>query len=289
MRTQGVARALPVPVKRAGNAVLNAVDPVVRRRYGAAHPSVGPVPPRELRRHGGAPNLTTHLNDGEHVADELAAVLDNAGRSIDSFGSILDFGCGCGRVMRFVAARARPGATLLARDIDADSIAWLQSAFPSIDARRNEPLPPLGDLPDASVELVYAISVFTHVDAEYQDAWLAEIARVLAPGGLGVLTVMGEELVGRYVDGARPGITPAWQRRMRAHPPLAQVGLIHEPYESALLSSRRHGDPSDRYGMTFHATDYVREHWAQYLEVVDIAPQAMNWQQDAVVVRKHAG
>jgi SAM-dependent methyltransferase len=51
----------------------------------------------------------------------------------------------------------------------------------------NPPLP----FEDASFDLVYSISVFTHLDEEMQDAWLNELKRVLRPGGILIITVHG--------------------------------------------------------------------------------------------------
>jgi SAM-dependent methyltransferase len=47
---------------------------------------------------------------------------------------------------------------------------------------------------DFSGRLIYALSVFSHLDEPLQRAWLAEFRRLLRPGGLLVLSVLGERL-----------------------------------------------------------------------------------------------
>ena len=47
----------------------------------------------------------------------------------------------------------------------------------------NNALPPLL-FPDCAFDLVFAISVFTHLDEQYQLAWLAELRRVAQPGAI---------------------------------------------------------------------------------------------------------
>ena len=48
------------------------------------------------------------------------------------------------------------------------------------------------DFPDAYFDLIFNHSVFTHLDENYQDAWLAELERVTKPGGVLVLSVSGQ-------------------------------------------------------------------------------------------------
>ena len=46
---------------------------------------------------------------------------------------------------------------------------------------------------DNSVDVVYTISVFTHMSEAFQLEWMAELGRVLVPGGLLIFTTHGEE------------------------------------------------------------------------------------------------
>jgi SAM-dependent methyltransferase len=103
---------------------------------------------------------------------------------------VLDFGCGAGRVLRHFTAEAEQ-AHFSGCDIDAPSIAWLNAHLsPPFHGFVNGDRPPLPQ-PDNSYDLVYALSVFTHLSDTWSE-WLLEMHRVLAPDGLLVATFLGE-------------------------------------------------------------------------------------------------
>lgn len=71
-------------------------------------------------------------------------------------------------------------------------MAWCEAKLAGQFRRtRLEPPLPYGD---AQFDLVYALSVFTHMHEENARAWLAELARVVRPGGLALLTYLDEAL-----------------------------------------------------------------------------------------------
>src|SRR5262249_14848680 len=51
---------------------------------------------------------------------------------------------------------------------------------------------------DASFDLVYAFSVFTHLPESLQLAWMGELRRVLRPGGYLLISLHGEGHVTKY-------------------------------------------------------------------------------------------
>jgi 2-polyprenyl-3-methyl-5-hydroxy-6-metoxy-1,4-benzoquinol methylase len=53
--------------------------------------------------------------------------ISNSKKTFDDFPCVLDWGCGSGRVLRYVAARHR--VNLRCVDIDADNIGWCKTAF----------------------------------------------------------------------------------------------------------------------------------------------------------------
>ena len=91
--------------------------------------------------------------------------------------SVLDFGCGCGRVTRYWSGFA---GSVAGSDIDGPAVAWCRSnlAFARFEQNRLEP--PLA-FERESFDLVYALSVFTHLTGELQLAWRDELRRVLRP------------------------------------------------------------------------------------------------------------
>jgi SAM-dependent methyltransferase len=103
---------------------------------------------------------------------------------------VLDFGCGAGRVLRHFAPEAAQ-AEFTGCDIDAPSIDWINAHLdPPLHAFVNGEWPPL-PRPDASFDLIYAFSVFTHLTDSWS-AWVVELHRLLTPDGVLVASFLGE-------------------------------------------------------------------------------------------------
>jgi SAM-dependent methyltransferase len=109
-----------------------------------------------------------------------------------SGGRVLDWGCGHGRV-----ARHLPGlglADVAGIDIDPFNVGWARDHLPGLQFTLGPQMPPT-PYADRSFDLVYGISVMTHLVPDVQEAWLAEIARLLRPGGMALLTFAGDGAV----------------------------------------------------------------------------------------------
>jgi SAM-dependent methyltransferase len=161
---------------------------------------------------------------------------------------VLDFGCGAGRTLRHFLPEAEKGAELWGVDIDAPSVAWLdENLCPPLQVRRGAPDPPL-DFESGSFELIWALSVFTHL-TDSSLPWLLELHRLLKPGGLLIATFMGRWNSGFFVE-------EPWDED--------RVGM------TALM----HDNPWDSGGPVVLMSEWwVRAHWGRAFEIVEIAPQ----------------
>ena len=126
---------------------------------------------------------------GLYEADMVANALASVGVAVDSLGAALDFGCSSGRVLRVLAA-AFPDVHWIGCDPNGDAVAWAQATFPHVDwfASTNEPPLPLAD---AALELVYAISIWSHFEPQLGLRWFEEMHRLIRPGGHFVFTTHG--------------------------------------------------------------------------------------------------
>jgi SAM-dependent methyltransferase len=244
-----------------------------------------PVPPLRLRARAGAPGARAFWISGREAADELAAALEHVGKRLDGFGSILDFGCGPARVLPHVAALA-PAAACSGCDVDQGAIAWAGQHYPvhswSI-SRFDRAL----RYPPESIALVYSVSVFSHLDEERQDAWLAELQRVLEPDGMALLTVHGTYAFERFRQGE---VRTRWCRADAfSRPSLAADEFVFEPYRRTIWNRGELRAVGDTYGLAFHGERYVREHWSRWLDVRAILPAAMTRWQDIVVCQRGPG
>lgn len=168
-----------------------------RARLGPAVPAVGPdglpLPPRShLIRVTNNADWRANFQSGADQAATFAELAGICGVGLDSAAVVLDWGCGCGRVTRHLSNFT--SAQILGRDTDRKNVRWAARNLPG-DFKLSRQKPPL-DLADASVDVALSLSVFTHIGLVAQRAWLAELARVIRPGGLLLLTFMDEEYAG---------------------------------------------------------------------------------------------
>jgi SAM-dependent methyltransferase len=103
---------------------------------------------------------------------------------------VLDFGCGAGRTLRHFIAEAGEGE-FWGSDIDGPSIEWMNDVLsPPLHGWKSAHGPPLG-LEPGSFDLIWAISVFTHLPQTSSLQWLLELHRLLKPGGFLIATYSG--------------------------------------------------------------------------------------------------
>lgn len=185
--------------------------------------------------------------------------------------AILDWGCGCARVARFITEFA-PGK-LTGIDIDPDNIQWCQENVPQAEFARIGLHPPT-PLANESFDLVYGISVFTHLAESDQDRWLAELQRITRPGAAVLMSVQGEIAFLR-ADGDYQRFLALEKTGLHIYgrcPDLDEV--VPEVKESAY------------YQNVFHSRRYIYEHWRKYFEILDVIDGAFAGYQDLVVMRR---
>lgn len=106
--------------------------------------------------------------------------------------AVLEWGCGPGRLIRHMPgllADRQPRIT--GTDYNPATIAWCRDHLPGIDFVLNGLAPPL-PFPDASFDVVYNFSVFTHLSQDMHDHWIAELHRIVRPGGMIIATTHGD-------------------------------------------------------------------------------------------------
>jgi len=221
-----------------------------------------PVPPaRLIMRVAGSPDVAWFLESGRLAAESIRAALERASTRIEDARAILDFGCGCGRVLRNWVDL--PG-TVAGSDLSADAIAWCRENLRFAHFETNTLVPPLA-FDDASFDLAYALSVFTHLPEAMQLDWMDELARVTRPGGHLLVTTHGEryrerldvgererfergDLVVRWAEVAGTNLCttfhpPSWVRERLVPHEFEEVAFVAEgaagnPYQDLFLLRR---------------------------------------------------
>jgi SAM-dependent methyltransferase len=154
-------------------------------------PSDPLLPPPYLRvLTAGVSDADSFVSQGKAAAAEFADLARRHDAELGPGAAVLEFGCGCGRVARWFQAEVQ--ARYFGCDVNPRLIAWCRDNLPG-EFRKTELSPPL-PYETGAFDLVYALSVFTHMHEENALAWLAELARVTKPGGLALLTYQDDQL-----------------------------------------------------------------------------------------------
>ena len=236
------------------------------RTYRASHPGVL-APSVELRYNvlGGPATIEQFLSRGERMVVDIEAALRSADKSLAQVRDFLDFGCGCGGLM--IALRGRwPDLRVMGCDVDERAVRWCQQHLGDSRTVVNDALPP-SPFQDGAFDLVWCGSVFTHLDENRQDRWLAEMRRILRPGGMLLASVHG-----RY----------NWEARL---PPWTIANLRKKGMIFARIGHASGIHPS-WYQVAWHTEEYIRRHWARAFEIRGYKERGVNDSQDIVIARK---
>jgi SAM-dependent methyltransferase len=128
---------------------------------------------------------------------------------------------------------------------------------------------------------VYAVSVFSHLDRGVAAMWLAELRRVLAPGGLALLSVHGRHAFERFRSGAATTSWCAHDAFQRG--PLDSGEFVFAPYRRSFWTDGDLPGVGRGYGLAFQGPDHTRASWGRTLQVVEVRERALTTWQDVAV------
>ena len=246
---------------------------------------VPPIPPPALRGITAETDAAMFLFTGFLDVMNLVALYRQHAPALPPRPRVLDFGCGCGRMTRFLAPASWD---ISASEVNPDQVAWCRANLPGIETRQNGSAPPLR-FDDAAFDFVYSLSVFSHLSAGMMDLWLYELARVTTPGGIITATFHGPHAL-RVISTSAEHRASTHVTREAALGILGRLEaerVILVPYPDDQLSVIKVGAPA--YGLTF-----VDPRWALQLcslvglELLSHVAGGIRGFQDILVLRRRA-
>jgi SAM-dependent methyltransferase len=246
---------------------------------------VSAVPPRELRQGTAAPDEAEFLWTGLVDLRNFLELQDRFGRKpADRKLRVLDFACGSGRLSRYLAMH--PEVEGYGVDVNPDLVAWCQTQLPGVRTLLNRPAPPMA-FRSGFFDLAFALSVFSHLPERRGLAWLADVARVMVPGGLLIATTHGIPTLKVIRNSPRHhamfGLDEAEVDALMER--LPHEGFIYRRYDADALRKAKAGH---EYGNAFIHPDYIARTWnTDLLELVEHIPGGLRggWQ-DCVLLRR---
>lgn len=244
-------------------------SPLIAQLPRSAEEAALPVPPADIRYRIVSQPLGEYdyLRLGLEARASIEDALDAAGTSIGDLSSVLDWGAGCSRILRHWAPLF-DSVSFTGTDIDRTMIDWDIANIPGPRFVVNGAEPPL-PCRDEAFDLVYGASVFTHLDEARQQRWLIELARVLKPGGVLLLSTHGPTAFEYNREVFSQAQVTAFRNR----------GFV-------FLRNIHDGVLPDWYQSSFQTADHVRRTFGQHFEVVDHLHRGMTGFQDLAVCRK---
>jgi SAM-dependent methyltransferase len=176
---------------------------------------------------------------------------------------VLDFGCGWGRLTRFLGRDVAPGRLYGCDPVEQILELCRTSRVPARLAR-SDFLPQR--LPfEETFDLAFAFSVFTHVSEAAQESCLGALHRSLRPGGILVVTIRPPQylLLSPIMHPALKGLGPNFRSRLGG----SRYVFVPHPAEPTHL---QYEGSEMNYGETVITLPYVQERWSSMFELLDL-------------------
>jgi SAM-dependent methyltransferase len=205
---------------------------------------------------------------GIEVVGQLSRSLEEAGRGWDTVGAVLEVGCGYGRVVRELR-KTVPAERIYVCDVIDEGARFTASEFGATQI----PTDP-GPEWDGRFDLIYLLSVYSHLPKSVVADHLRGVYSLLAPGGLLVFTILGRdsaqtlEIHNQY-----------WLDKTRVLDALNDAGYYYERYPYYY----------DEYGLTWFVREAVERLVAKSAPALELVACHLNdvaGNQDLYVWRK---
>jgi 2-polyprenyl-3-methyl-5-hydroxy-6-metoxy-1,4-benzoquinol methylase len=190
------------------------------------------------------------------------------GRPLSPASRLLDFGCGWGRIIRLFFKDV-PGDHLVGVDVDPAIVGLCTGTLTEGRYATVNPSPPT-ELSDASFDVIYAYSVFSHLAEDVHLQWVREFARLLKPGGLVFATTQKRSFIEFCNRLTEADVSHPWHSGLRhAFRPLEATLAKYDAGDFVYSPTGGGGvRETSFYGEAVVSERYVDRHWQPHLTKV---------------------
>jgi SAM-dependent methyltransferase len=243
-----------------------------------------PLPSENLQTSTVGRSGTPILNDAFMFWQFCQNMLIQHGNGLSDATKIMDFGCAWGRIIRFWMRDILP-ENLHGFDVEDRFLTLAREHVPGPRYTLSKPTPPL-PVETASLDLIYAFSVFSHLPQTIADAWIAEFARVLKPGGIACLTTRPRahiEFAG--TEAAKGAHTDTYARIITER---KETLARYDAGEFIFYPAHGGGGLSaETYGEAIIPPVYAKTHWNALEYIGFFENYTASYLQPCFVLRKH--
>jgi SAM-dependent methyltransferase len=222
-------------------------------------------------------HYSTDAGGAYYYADLVDEALRGVGFEIRPGMKGLDFGSSSGRVVRLLSL-AFPQIEWHACDPNPGAIGWASANLPGIRFFTNDIQPPL-PLAAESLDVVVAISIWSHFSERAALEWFTEMERVIRPGGILVFTVQGWHGLQVFAEGQ------LWAPEdiERTVSDLYTRGFS---FIDAFGPQGDHGVANPDWGMSHTTPEWLAAQLCPAWSILDFKPGRVERHQDLVVLQR---
>jgi SAM-dependent methyltransferase len=204
--------------------------PIYRERVISAADEALPIPPRDPFWANYCTSVDTWLQSGRDDMQTMRRILRESGFAIEEAAKILEWGVAGGRLIRHLRDLT-PKTEIWGVDLWASAIRWCQEQLsPPFHFATTTVMPHL-PFADNTFDLIYAGSVFTHLD-DLVEAWSLELQRILKPGGRLYFTINDRHAVSIFEGAGAPAERARYIERVQGeHSWRSWINLLHRTPE----------------------------------------------------------
>ena len=233
------------------------------QEFEKANPDVV-LPPDYMMFESYGLNYTKYYENGRKTAQWIIDIVSPFIKLENK--KVLDWGCGPARVVRHMPTLLGDSNKVFGTDYNPKTIQWCAQFIKSVEFSKNELDPPTPYDAD-TFDLIYGISIFTHLSEEKNITWFEELIRVSNIGAVFFLTTQGDAYLEKMTEKEK------------------------EVYNKGEIVERGKVVEGHRVFSTFHPPSYMRTLFEKHTKVLKHIPGVKKeWgiEQDVWVLKKES-